>query len=78
MYLCMYVSIYVCMYVYIGGFVSVIRNSDSLNDNFGIIANHFSQLINNILGHCKSLLADCESLFKRIRHKTFFWFVPLF
>ena len=32
--------------------------------------NCFGRVIRQISGHCESLLADCESLFKWIRHKT--------
>ena len=44
-----------------------------------IIAHIFGQLIRNIfLGHCESVLVNCESLFKWIRKNTFFWSSFLF
>ena len=45
---------------------------------FGVVANRFGKMIWQIVWHYESLLVDCESLFKWIRQKTFFWYPPLF
>ena len=54
-----------CVYNYWAGNIAT-PNAITLE----VIANHFGRVIRQISGHCESLLADCESLFKWIRHKT--------